>query len=123
VEDEELVRALGVRALRSYGYACHAARDAAEALRLVDELGANVDLVVTDVVMPGMSGGDLGAQLAHLRPGLPVVYTSAFTDEDVIRRGMLRAGRPFLQKPFTPAELARAVREALDVSRVSAGKG
>jgi len=123
VEDEELVRALGVRALRSYGYACHAARDAAEALRLVDELGANVDLVVTDVVMPGMSGGDLGAQLAHLRPGLSVVYTSAFTDEDVIRRGMLRAGRPFLQKPFTPAELARAVREALDVSRVSAGKG
>jgi PAS domain S-box-containing protein len=122
VEDEELVRALGVRALRSYGYACHAARDAAEALRLMDQLGS-VDLVVTDVVMPGMSGGDLGAHLAHLRPGLPVVYTSAFTDEDVIRRGMLRAGRPFLQKPFTPAELARAVREALDVSRVSAGEG
>jgi PAS domain S-box-containing protein len=120
VEDEELVRALGVRALGSYGYTCHAARDATDALRIMNELGAGVDLVVTDVVMPGMSGGDLGAQLAQLRPDLPVVYTSAFTDEDVIRRGMLRAGRPFLQKPFAPAELARAVREALDASRMSA---
>ncbi len=73
-----------------------------------------VDLVITDVVMPGMSGRDLGDRLAHLRPGIPVVYTSGFSDEDVIRRGMLEEGRPFLQKPFTPHELARAVRQALD---------
>jgi len=116
VEDEELVRALGVRALRSFGYTCHHARDAGEALRLLNEQATRVDLVVTDVVMPGMSGGDLGERLARLRPGIPVVYTSAFTDEDVIRRGMLGAGRPFLQKPFTPTELARVVREALDAA-------
>ena len=74
-----------------------------------------MDLVITDVVMPGMSGRELGDRLARLRPGTPVLYTSGFTDEDVIRRGMLEEGRPFLQKPFTPHELARAVREALDV--------
>ena len=80
-----------------------------------------MDLVVTDVVMPGMSGGELGDRLAQLRPGTPVLYTSAFTDEDVIRRGMLGEGRPFLQKPFTPNELARAVREALDEAEVGRG--
>jgi PAS domain S-box-containing protein len=122
VEDEELVRALGVRALRSVGYTCHEARDPADALRFLGDPEMHVDLVVTDVVMPGMSGGDLGDRLERLRPGLPVVYTSAFTDEDVIHRGMLGPGRPFLQKPFTPSELARAVREALDEAAVG-GEG
>jgi two-component system, cell cycle sensor histidine kinase and response regulator CckA len=75
-----------------------------------------VDLLIADVVMPGMSGRELGDRLAQLRPGIPVLYISGFTDEDVIRRGMLEEGRPFLQKPFTPHELARAVREALDAT-------
>ncbi len=123
VEDEDLVRALAVRVLRSFGYSCHQARDASEALRLVDDAETRVDLMVTDVVMPGMSGRELGDRLARLRPGIPVLYTSGFTDEDVIQRGMLEEGRPFLQKPFKPHELARAVREALDgavVGRVAA---
>ena len=114
VEDEDLVRALAVRVLRTFGYSCHQAHDASEALRLVDDAETRVDLVVADVVMPGMSGRELGDRLARLRPGVPVLYTSGFTDEDVIRRGMLEVGRPFLQKPFKPHELARAVREALD---------
>jgi PAS domain S-box-containing protein len=114
VEDEDVVRALAVRALRSFGYTCREARDANEALRLLDEEGAHVALVITDVVMPGMSGRDLGERLALLRPGVPVVYMSGFADEDVIRRGLLKEGRPFLQKPFTPHDLARVVREALD---------
>jgi Signal transduction histidine kinase len=75
VEDEDLVRALGVRALRTFGYTCHGARDATEALRLLNDPEASVDLVVTDVVMPGMSGGALGSQVARLRPGMPVLYT------------------------------------------------
>jgi CheY-like chemotaxis protein len=117
VEDEDLVRALAVRALRTFGYTCHQARDAGEALRLLDDPGVRVDLVIADVVMPGLSGRDLGDRLVLLRPGIPVVYMSGFTDEDVIRRGMLKEGRPFLQKPFTPHELARVVREALDVAK------
>ncbi len=114
VEDEALVRALVVRALRSHGYRCLESEEASEALRMLEHAGARVDLVITDVVMPGMSGGGLGDRLALLRPGLPILYTSAYVDEDVIGRGLLEQGRPFLQKPCTPRELARKVREVLD---------
>jgi two-component system, cell cycle sensor histidine kinase and response regulator CckA len=114
VEDEPLVRALVVRALRSHGYRCLEAQDASEALQVIESEGARLDLVITDVVMPGMSGGGLGDRLALLRPDLPVLYTSAYVDEDVIGRGLLEQGRPFLQKPCTPRELARKVREVLD---------
>jgi two-component system, cell cycle sensor histidine kinase and response regulator CckA len=116
VEDEELVRALVLRVLTSHGYQCREARDAVEALRLIEQGQARIDLVITDVVMPGMSGGGLGDRLALLRPGLPVLYTSAFVDEDVIRRGLLEQGRPFLQKPCSPRDLARKVREVLDTA-------
>jgi two-component system, cell cycle sensor histidine kinase and response regulator CckA len=116
VEDEDLVRAFVVRALRSHGYQCREARNAGEALRLIEQERARIDLVITDVVMPGMSGGRLGDRLALLRPGLPVLYTSAFVDEDVIRRGLLEQGRQFLQKPCTPSDLARKVREVLDAA-------
>jgi CheY-like chemotaxis protein len=114
VDDEPLLRALAVRTLTSLGYRCIEAADATEALRIVEQEKDGVDLVVTDVVMPGPSGGALGEQLAVLRPGLPVLYTSGFTDEDAIRRGLLAAGRPFLQKPFAPNDLARRVREVID---------
>ncbi|MGH7631580.1 MAG: PAS domain S-box protein, partial [Gemmatimonadales bacterium] len=114
VDDEPLLRALAIRTLTSIGYRCLVAADAEEALRLVEEQD-RLDLVITDVVMPGMSGGSLGERLAVLRPTLPVLFTSGFADEDVIRRGLLRAGRPFLQKPFSPNDLARAVRGVLNV--------
>ncbi len=116
VDDEPLLRALAVRTLTSAGYRCLEAADAGEALRVIEQEAERLDLVVADVVMPGMSGGALGERLAHLRPTLPVLYTSGFTDEDVIRRGLLGAGRPFLQKPFSPGHLARTVREALDAA-------
>jgi two-component system cell cycle sensor histidine kinase/response regulator CckA len=121
VEDEDLVRALVMRALRSSGYQCCEARNAAEALRLLEQERTQFDLVITDVVMPGMSGGGLGDRLALLRPGLPVLYTSAFTNEDVIRRGLLDKERPFLQKPCTIHDLARKVREVLDATASTRG--
>jgi two-component system, cell cycle sensor histidine kinase and response regulator CckA len=114
VEDEELVRAFAVRSLTSLGYTCYQAHDPGEALRYLEGDQAHVDLVITDVVMPGSSGGDLGERLANLSPGIPALYMSAFTDEDVIRRGLLEQGRPFLQKPFTIYELSHKVREVLD---------
>ena len=114
VEDEPVVRALIVRALRGLGYRCLEASDAGEALRVLEQEEGHADLVITDVVMPGISGGDLGARLAERYPALPVIYTSGFADDDVIRRGLVDASRPFLQKPFTPTELGRKVREVLD---------
>jgi two-component system cell cycle sensor histidine kinase/response regulator CckA len=114
VEDESVVRALVVRSLIRLGYRCVQAADAGEALRVLEQEEGNVDLVITDVVMPGVSGGDLGLRLAERYPALPVLYTSGFADDDVIRRGLLDATRPFLQKPFNPAELGRKVREVLD---------
>jgi two-component system cell cycle sensor histidine kinase/response regulator CckA len=116
VEDEDLVRAFALRSLRSLGYTCREARDAGEALRQLEGEHAQVDLVITDVVMPGSSGGNLGERLANMGPGIPTLYMSAFTDEDVIRRGLLEQGRPFLQKPFTIYDLAHKVRELLDAA-------
>jgi two-component system cell cycle sensor histidine kinase/response regulator CckA len=116
VEDEPLVRALALRTLRSLGYTCLEASNAAEALRPLEEAGSHVDLVITDVVMPGLSGGELGERLALLRPGLPVLFTSGFAGDDVVRRGLLEEGQPFLQKPATPRDLARKVREVLDAA-------
>jgi CheY-like chemotaxis protein len=117
VEDEPLLRTLAVRSLQTLGYHCLIAEGAAAALDVVERTGGAIDLVVTDVVMPGASGGALGELLAQLRPDLPVLYTSGYSDEDAIRRGLLTEGRPFLQKPFAPADLARRVRELLDTPK------
>jgi CheY-like chemotaxis protein len=116
VEDEPLLRSLAVRTLESLGYRCLAAEGAAQALEIVERDDAHIDLVVTDVVMPGASGGALGEILAEMRPHLRVLYTSGFSDEDAIRRGLLAEDRPFLQKPFAPSDLARRVRDLLDTN-------
>jgi CheY-like chemotaxis protein len=74
----------------------------------------SIDLVVSDVVMPEVGGRELAARLARLDPALPVLYMSGYTGEDVVQRGLMDAGAPFQQKPFTPDGLARTVRELLD---------
>jgi DNA-binding NtrC family response regulator len=102
-----------VRSLAGLGYHCLEAGNAEEAL-LVLQREKHIDIVITDVVMPGTSGGDLGLLLADRYPSLPVLYTSGFADSDVVRRGLLDASRPFLQKPFSPRDLARKVREVLE---------
>jgi two-component system, cell cycle sensor histidine kinase and response regulator CckA len=112
-EDDTVLRALTVRTLAQQGYRCLAVENAEEALKLLRS-GKKLDLLITDVVMPGMSGGTLGEHLERERPGVPILFISGFAGEDVIRRGLLAADRPFLQKPFTPDELARKVREVLD---------
>jgi two-component system cell cycle sensor histidine kinase/response regulator CckA len=117
VEDEELVRSLASRSLREYGYMVVEARHGADALRQL-EFRSEVDLVISDVVMPEMGGRELGRRLASLRPSLPVLYISGYTGEDVTQRGLLEPGAPFQQKPFAPAELARKVREMLDAARL-----
>jgi PAS domain S-box-containing protein len=112
VEDEDAVRALARRVLERGGYTVHAAPDGATALKLAEELGS-VDLLLTDVVMPGMGGRELADRLRERCPDLEVVFMSGYTSDEVIRRAEHRGGG-FLQKPFTPGQLAAVAREVLD---------
>ena len=91
-----------------------AASDATTALRLVERHGSTIHLVLTDVVMPGMSGRDLADQLAARRAGIRVLYMSGYPGDAVVQHGELPVGSAFLQKPFSPDSLARKVRDILD---------
>jgi two-component system cell cycle sensor histidine kinase/response regulator CckA len=116
VEDEEMVRRLAYRVLERCGYAVLEAREADEALLLGKEHAGTIDLLVTDVVMPGMGGHDLVERIVALRPEIKVLYVSGYTDDTVAHHGVLDPGVAFLQKPFTPLVLAHKVREVLDRS-------
>jgi len=114
VEDDESVRRLAATVLGQAGFTVLEAGDGAEAVRVAEGHDGPVHLLVTDVVMPGMGGRELAGQLAGSRPGVKVLYLSGYTDDAVVRHGVLEDHVRFLQKPFTPATLTRAVREALD---------
>jgi PAS domain S-box-containing protein len=113
VEDEEAVRRMAVRTLAARGYRVLEACDAEQALASEPGWG-RIDLLVTDVVMPGAGGRELAAALGARRPGLRLLYISGYTDDEVTRRGLLDSGVPFLEKPFEAEGLARRVREVLD---------
>jgi PAS domain S-box-containing protein len=114
IEDEDIVRNLAARGLRDHGYKVVEARNGTQALQYVQRHPGTVDLVISDVVMPEMGGRELGRSLARSDPDLPVLYMSGYTGEDVVQRGLLDAGAPFQQKPFTPVGLAAKVRTMLD---------
>ena len=113
VEDDEMVRALIRRMLETRGYTVLLASHGDEALRLLERHPGCIDLLMTDVVMPGMSGRDLADRVAELRPSIKVLYLSGYTDDAIVRHGVLEPGIAFLQKPFTADRLARRVREVL----------
>jgi CheY-like chemotaxis protein len=115
VEDQADVRKIALIALQTYGYAVTAAVDGADALRAVDDQ-PSPDLLLTVVVMPGMSGRELAEKLRGRFPGLKVLYMSGYTDDAVVRHGILHDDVAFIRKPYTPLGLARKVREVLDRS-------
>jgi two-component system cell cycle sensor histidine kinase/response regulator CckA len=116
VEDEGSVRALTQTILQRCGYTVLAARNGIHALRLCEETTRPIDLMITDVVMPGMGGRELAETLAERYPQLRVLYMSGYTDDAILRHGV-EGGMDFLPKPFTPAEMAQKVRQMLDEPR------
>lgn len=114
VEDEQAVRLLARRVLEGNGYAVLEAADGLKAIELVRHYEGPIHLLVTDVVMPHMSGRAVADAVTSLRPTMKVLYLSGYTANAIVHRGVLDPGTPFLEKPFTPGTLASKVREVLD---------
>ncbi len=112
-EDEAPVRALASRILRDRGYRVLEAPNGLEALRASAEYSGTIDLIMTDAVMPGISGSTLVSRLEALRPGIKALYVSGYTDNSIVHHGILGSNVNFLQKPFTVEGLARKVQEVL----------
>ncbi len=122
VEDEEVVRGLARRILEEAGYRVLVAQQGEEAIRLCIEDAKEIHLLLTDVVMPGAGGKEVANRLSSLRPGIKVLFMSGYTDEAIVHHGVLDSDVKFIQKPFSPAALARKVREVLDSNgKVSTG--
>jgi PAS domain S-box-containing protein len=114
VEDEDQVRTLATKVLERQGYEVFHAHDAAAAIALATKHAGRIHLLLTDVVMPKMSGRELVEKLGPTRPDMKVLFMSGYTDDTIVHHGVLGAGVAFLQKPITPDTLARKVREVLD---------
>jgi two-component system, cell cycle sensor histidine kinase and response regulator CckA len=113
VEDDDAVRELARRTLQARGYIVLAARDGAEALSVADQHAGTLDLLVTDVVLPILTGPELAEQLLQRRPGLRVLFMSGFPGSAVIANGSLAESAAFLTKAFTPDAFVRKVQEVL----------
>jgi len=117
VEDEESLRKLILGMLRDNGYAVLEAANAMEAMEIARQARGKIDLLLTDVVMPGMNGSELADQLVSLYPGIKTLYMSGYTEFAVPLSDILQQERPLLQKPFTQQSLLRKIREVLENSR------
>ncbi len=116
VEDDDAVRAVVRKTLESNGFTVVEARTGAEAKRLADDFPASIDFLITDLVMSEISGRDLAQQVAALRPGIKVLYMSGYSDNAVLRHGMLTPDMEFLAKPFTQEKLLDKVRQILETA-------
>ena len=114
VEDEKGVREFLREVLESEGYTVLETSGGEEALKLCRDHAGTIHLMLTDVVMPRMSGRELAARAASLRPEMKTLFISGYTDDAIIHHGVLVPGVAFLEKPFTPEALARKVRAVLD---------
>ncbi|KEY97991.1 chemotaxis protein CheY, partial [Sphingomonas sp. BHC-A] len=113
VEDEERVRHMSVDSLRELGYTIVQASDGEQALEMLT-IQPRIDMLFTDVVMPGINGRDLADRARASRPGLKILYTTGYTRNAIVHNGMLDPGVSFLAKPFTLDQLAAKVRQVLD---------
>ncbi len=114
VEDDEKLRELAHSILTNCGYSVIASTDAQHALSICDQRASRLQLLLTDVVMPGTSGRALAQFLISRNPKVKVLYMSGYTENAIVHHGVLDTGTHFIQKPFTPSILAGKVREVLD---------
>jgi len=119
VEDEESVRGLVSDFLKTTGHTVLEATEGEEAIRLVAAHGDQIDLLISDVVMPKMSGRELWNNLRKRMPKLKVLFISGYTDDSIVRHGVIDGDVAFLQKPFTMRALSSKIREVLDASEVN----
>jgi CheY-like chemotaxis protein len=117
VEDEDAVRRLGSRVLTRAGYTVLTAASADAAIEVAAHFEGAIDLLLTDVVMPGRSGRELAEELMPLHPEMRLLYASGYTEDAIIRHGVSSQQTAFLEKPFTPNALLRKVRQVLDAPR------
>jgi two-component system cell cycle sensor histidine kinase/response regulator CckA len=122
VEDEEAVRSMVSKVLQNRGYTVLEARHGNEAVEVSERYEGSINLMVTDVVMPQMSGRELAERLTTLRPKMHVLYMSGYPDNTIVQHGVLEPGTSFLQKPFTISALETKVREILDGARKGGGE-
>ena len=114
VEDDRMVRRLAVDILRRQGYRVLEATEGGEALVMCEKEKNPIDLILTDIVMPHMSGPELIERLKQVRKDFKVLYMTGYTDETIVNHGILEAGIELIHKPFTIVKLSRKVREVLD---------
>jgi len=114
VEDDDGLRKLAGTVLKQRGYKILEAENGEDALRVSEEYDGQIDLLLTDVVMPKMSGKETAERLQPHYPQMKVIYMSGYTDDAIVHHGVLTPGLNFLEKPFTLEDLARKVREVLD---------
>jgi CheY-like chemotaxis protein len=115
VEDDEEVRQVASRILRRNGYRVIEAGNGSDALKAADNEAEPVDLIVTDIVMPEMGGTELAKRIREKQPDARILFTSGYTEDAVVRQSLLHEGESFIEKPFTPATLAKKAREMLSV--------
>jgi CheY-like chemotaxis protein len=115
-EDEEVVRKLAREVLEIYGYQVLEAANGGAALLICENHTEPIHLLLTDIIMPEMSGSRLAERLRQLQPAMKVIFLSGYPDDAIVHQGVLDEGTNFIQKPFAPDALARHVREVLDKS-------
>jgi len=118
VEDEELVRTLSRQMLETCGYQVFEAKDGFEALEVCQKHGKQIHLLLTDVVMPLMSGRELAEKIKQVHPTIKILFTSGYTEDGIVRHGIRESEMNFLQKPFSFNDLSKKVRELLDEKKM-----
>ena len=118
VEDDESVREFVCSALRTSGYAVYEAENGVAALELIREKNLTFDLLITDLIMPKMNGDELAANVKEMFPTASVLFTSGYTNNNIVHNGVLREGVNFMHKPYSAHEISKKVRNILDNEQI-----